>query len=174
MTRRVRLVAMRPLPASVARAASTLVLLLLAGCVTDEGKEKLQNVFTTTTGSRPDTMPLMLNKQPPFRYPAALYAQKVQGNVTLRIFIDSTGRVHPESTLVFEPSGYPALDSAAVKGSAELSFVPAKKRTEAMAVSVLYPVFFRHPDAPALPGDTILKNYPTLVPPREPTPAPPK
>ena len=146
--------------------ASLLGALLLAGCVTDEGKEKLQTVFTATGGSRPDTMPLMKNKQPPFRYPAALYAQKVQGNVTLRIFIDSTGRVHPESTRVVEPSGYPALDSAAVKGSTELSFVPAKKRTEAMAVSVLYPVYFRHPEAAPLPGDTILKNYPTLVPPK--------
>ena len=159
---------MRQLSFAITRTVSTLALLLLAACVTDEGKEKLQNVFTTTTGSRPDTMPLMRNKQPPFRYPSALYAQKVQGNVTLRIFIDTAGRVHPESTLVVEPSGYPALDSAAVKGSAELSFVPAKKRTEKMAVSVLYPVYFRHPEAAPLPGDTILKNYPTLVPPREP------
>src|SRR5688572_552039 len=140
-------------------------LLPIAACVTDEGKEKLQNVFATTT-SRPDTMPAMRNKVLPFRYPSALYAQKVQGNVTLRIFIDTAGRVHPESTIVVEPSGYPALDSAAVKGSAELSFVPAKKRSEAMAVSVLYPVYFRHPEAAPLPGDTILKSYPTLVPPK--------
>ena len=152
-----------------------LAMLASAACVTDEGKEKLQSVFSSTSLGRPDTMPAMRNKQLPFRYPSALYAQKVQGNVTLRIFIDSTGRVHPESTLVVEPSGYPALDSAAVKGSAELSFVPAKKRTEAMAVSVLYPVYFRHPEAAPLPGDTILKNYPTLVPPRDAPPAvPPK
>ena len=144
------------------------------GCVTDEGKEKLQNVFTTTSIGRPDTMPAMRNKELPFRYPSALYAQKVQGNVTLRIFIDSTGRVHPESTLVVEPSGYPALDSAAVKGSAELSFIPAKKRSEPMAVSVLYPVYFRHPEAAPLPGDTILKNYPTLVPPRDAPRVPPR
>jgi len=151
----------------------TLAVLLLAGCVTDEGKDKIQNVFSTTAGSRPDTMPAMRNKELPFRYPSALYAQKVQGNVTLRIFIDTTGRVHPESTLVVEPSGYPALDSAAVKGSAELTFVPAKKRSESMAVSVLYPVYFRHPEAPALPGDTILRNYPTLVAPRDSARAPP-
>jgi hypothetical protein len=25
-------------------------------------------------------------------------------------------------------------------------------------VSILFPVYFRHPDAPALPGDTILKK----------------
>ena len=157
----------RPRP-FLASTTALLLVALLAGCVTDEGKEKLQGVFTATAGSRPDTMPLMLNKEPPFRYPAALYAQRVQGNVTLRIFIDTAGRVHPESTLVVEPSGYPALDSAAVKGSAELSFRPARKRSEAMAVSVLYPVYFRHPDASPLPGDTILRNYPTLVPPRDP------
>ena len=129
---------------------------LLAACVTDEGKDKLQGVFNATT--RPDTMPVMRNTELPFRYPSALYAQKVQGNVTLRIFIDSTGRVYPESTLVVETSGYPALDSAAVKGSQELSFRPAKKRAESIAVSVLYPVFFRHPDAAPLPGDTILRQ----------------
>ena len=145
-----------------------------AACVTDEGKEKLQNVLTSTSIGRPDTMPAMRNKELPFRYPSALYAQKVQCNVTLRIFIDSTGRVHPESTQVVEPSGYPALDSAAVKGSAELSFIPAKKRSEPMAVSVLYPVYFRHPEAPPLPGDTILKNYPTLVPPRDAPRVPPR
>jgi protein TonB len=133
------------------------VLLATAACVTDEGKDTLQNVFSATT-ARPDTMPVMRNTELPFRYPSALYAQKVQGNVTLRIFIDSTGRVYPESTLVVETSGYPALDSAAVKGSQELSFRPAKKRSEAIPVTVLYPVYFRHPDAAPLPGDTILRQ----------------
>ncbi len=63
----------------------TLALVSGAGCVTDEGKEKLQNVFTSTSIGRPDTMPMMRNKDLPFRYPSALYAQKVQSNVTLRI-----------------------------------------------------------------------------------------
>ena len=137
----------------------------LAACVTDKDVGKLQEVFTAT-GARPDTMPVMKNREPPFRYPSALYAQKVQGNVTLRIFIDTAGRVHPESTLVVEPSGYPALDSAAIRGSQELVFIPAKKRSEPMAVSVLYPVYFRHPDAAPLPGDTILQRYSKPVPPK--------
>jgi TonB family protein len=140
-------------------------LLPLGACVTDKDVDKLQNVFTAT-GARPDTMPVMKNREPPFRYPSALYAQKVQGNVTLRIFIDTAGHVHPESTLVVEPSGYPALDSAAIKGSQELVFIPAKKRSEPMAVSVLYPVYFRHPDAAPLPGDTILQRYSKPVPPK--------
>jgi TonB family protein len=109
--------------------------------------------------ARPDELPVMLNKEPPFRYPAPLYAQKVQGNVTLRIFIDRDGRVHPESTRVEESSGYASLDSSAVTGSQELRFVPAKQNGEPMAVSILFPVFFRHPEASPLPGDTVLKRH---------------
>jgi TonB family protein len=107
---------------------------------------------------RPDELPVMLNREPPFRYPALLYAQKVQGNVTLRIFIDRDGRVRPESTRVEESSGYASLDSSAVTGSPDLRFVPAKLNGEPMAVSILFPVFFRHPEASPLPGDTVLKT----------------
>lgn len=98
----------------------------------------------------------MLNRDLPFRYPAALYARKVQGNVVLRLYIDRDGRVLPESTRVEESSGQHALDSSAVVGSQELHFVPAKLRGEPMGVAVLFPVYFRHPEAPPLPGDTIL------------------
>lgn len=109
-------------------------------------------------GPKPDELPVMLNKELPFRYPIALYAEKVQGNVTLRIFIDSNGVVRPESTLVVETSGYAAFDSAAIRGSQELRFVPAKLRGEPLAVPILFPVFFRHPEASPLPGDTILRT----------------
>ena len=44
-----------------------------------------------TDGAKPDVMPVMLNRELPFRYPPALYARRVQGNVTLHIHIDSTG-----------------------------------------------------------------------------------
>lgn len=107
-------------------------------------------------GPRPEVMPVVTNEDLPFRYPTALFTQQVQGNVTLRIFIDAEGRVVMDSTRVVETSGYTALDSAAVKGSEELRFVPAKRRGEPMAVSILFPVYFRHPDAAPLPGDTVL------------------
>ena len=107
---------------------------------------------------KPDVLPRMRNAQLPFRYPRDLYERKVQGNVTLRIFIDSAGRVHPESTMVVEPSGYPALDSAAVAGVPLVEFTPATLRGAPMAVTILFPVFFRHPEAAALPGDTVLKK----------------
>jgi protein TonB len=108
--------------------------------------------------SGPDELPVMLNNEPPFRYPALLYTQKVQGNVTLRIFIDRDGRVRPESTRVMESSGYASLDSSAVTGSQELQFAPARVNGEPMAVSILFPVFFRHPQASPLPGDTVLRK----------------
>lgn len=110
------------------------------------------------TGPRPEVMPVVLNRELPFRYPTALYSQRVQGNVTLRLYITADGGVVSESTRVVETSGYTALDSAAVRGSQDLRFVPAKRRGEPMPVSLLFPVYFRHPDAPPLPGDTVLQR----------------
>lgn len=125
------------------------------------GKEAEPNpVVTGHTGPKPEVLPQMINRELPFRYPPALYSRKVQGNVTLRIFIDAQGKVAADSTRVVETSSYAALDSAAVKGSRELRFVPARRRGDAIPVSILFPVYFRHPDAPALPGDTILRQSP--------------
>ena len=112
--------------------------------------------------ARPDTYPIMLNKDMPFRYPPALYAEKVQGNVTLRLYVDKDGSVVDDSTRVIESSKIATLDSAAIKGSRELKFEPAKLRGTPMPVSILFPVYFRHPDAAPPPGDSILKK--TAVP----------
>jgi protein TonB len=138
-----------------------LSLLLLFGgapaCADHETSQKVAQAFQAGA-SGPDEVPRMLNTELPFRYPAALYARKVQGNVTLRLSIDRDGQVNADSTRIEESSGYAALDSAAVKGSQELHFIPAKLRGEPMPVTILFPVYFRHPDAHALPGDTILKR----------------
>jgi TonB family protein len=106
--------------------------------------------------NRPDEPPVVVSGEMPFRYPPTLYARKVQGNVTLRLFIDGDGRTVPDSTRVEVSSGFESLDSAAVRGSQELRFVPAKRRGEPMPVSVLFPIYFRHPEAGPLPGDTVL------------------
>jgi TonB family protein len=116
-----------------------------------------------TVGRQPDVAPVMLNKELPFRYPPALYAQKVQGNVTLRIFIDSNGSIVPDSTRIAETSGFTALDSAAMKGSRELRFEAAKTLGQPVPVSILLPVYFRHPDAPPLAGDSIIKRDATAT-----------
>lgn len=129
----------------------------LAGCVDKKQSEKLMSGFQAGP-PQPDEPPKMVNKELPFHYPAALFARKVQGNVTLRLFIDRDGRVHPESTQVVETSGYASFDSAAIRGSQELRFVPAKLHGEPQPVTILFPVYFRYPGAPPLPGDTILKQ----------------
>jgi TonB family protein len=139
------------------QAVGLLVLLGIGACVDKEQSEKLMKGFETGT-QHPDEAPKMLNKELPFHYPPALFAQKVQGNVTLRLFIDRDGHVRPESTQVVETSGYTSFDSAAVRGSQELQFVPAKTHGEPQPVTILFPVYFRYPGAPPLPGDSVLKK----------------
>jgi protein TonB len=130
----------------------------LTGCgVGDKDTRDMAAVFAGG-GGRPDELPVMVNSQPPFRYPTAAYAQKIQGNTTLRIFIDANGNVAADSTQVTESSGNSSLDSAAVVGARQLKFVPAKRGGKAEAISILFPVYWRHPDAPPLPGDTILNR----------------
>lgn len=130
--------------------------LALGGCVEKADIEKASYAILSG-GPRPEVLP-QLTVPPPFSYPRDLYAQKVQGNVTLRLYIDSMGTVHNDSTIIVSQSGYPGLDSAAVIGSRSLRFKPAMREGKPMAVLILFPVFFRHPDAAPLPGDTILKK----------------
>jgi TonB family protein len=94
----------------------------------------------------PDERPQMLNETLPFRYPVALYRQRVQGNVTLRLYVDSLGIVVRDSTRVEESSGYPAFDSAAVADAERLRFRAARRGGVPMAVTLLFPVHYRHPD----------------------------
>jgi protein TonB len=129
-----------------------IALTIVAGCKNGDGS----GLPFQTVGRQPDIAPVMLNKELPFRYPPALYAQKVQGNVTLRIFIDREGAIVADSTRIAETSGFTALDSAAMKGSRDLKFEPAKTQGQSVPVSILLPVFFRHPDAPPLAGDSII------------------
>jgi hypothetical protein len=44
-----------------------------------------------------------------------------------------------------------------------LKFEPAKTRSQPVPVSILLPVFFRHPDAPPLSGDSIIKRDSTAA-----------
>jgi TonB family protein len=131
-------------------------LLLLSGCGGPDSPGLMDRILDRDP--QPDSLPVMLNPTAPFKYPQELYAQKVQGNVSLRLFIDVEGKVHAESTAIVESSGHTALDSAAMIGSRELTFSPARRRGRPMAVSIIYPVLFRHPEAPPLPGDSLLKK----------------
>jgi TonB family protein len=152
---------------SLHRIATSALLLALSAvsCMDNDTTQKVARALQAGPPT-PDEIPRMINSELPFRYPPALYAQKVQGNVTLRLRVDTNGQVLRDSTRVEESSGYPALDSAAVGGSQELRFVPARLHGEPMAVTILFPVYFRHPDARPLPGDTILTRRDSTAPER--------
>ncbi len=96
--------------------------------------------------------PVSLNADSPIQYPPRLFDQKVEGDVVLRLFADSTGRVVPESSRVAESSGYPALDSAAISGAKRLRFAPARRRGIPVATAFLQPIEFRHPQGDVLQG----------------------
>jgi TonB family protein len=106
--------------------------------------------------------PVALNGDAPIQYPPRLYDQNVEGDVVLRLFVDSTGRLAPESSRVAEPSGYSALDSAALTGARRLRFAPARRHGLPIATAFLQPVEFRHPQA----GASLLRGEPDTAPPR--------
>jgi TonB family protein len=87
--------------------------------------------------------PVATNPVSPVRYPPALLAQGIEGRVLLRLFVDSVGTIIPDSTRIAESSGYPALDSAALAGSPELEFSPARLQGRPVAAPFLQPVQFR-------------------------------
>ena len=115
--------------------------------------------------------PVALNPEVPIAYPPALYEQKVEGDVMLRLYVDSTGKLLPESTRVAESSGYPGLDSAALTGSKVLRFAPAKRHGVPVATAFLQPVEFRQVGTTRTGTVTIPPAPPAAAPPPAPAPA---
>lgn len=99
--------------------------------------------------------PILLTRELPFVYPPALYAARVEGDVGLRLFIDSLGLVVQESTSVVEPSGHAEFDSAAVAGAPYLEFQPARSGGSRIGRTVVLPVKFRLPPGDSLRRDTL-------------------
>ena len=99
--------------------------------------------------------PMLLTRELPFVYPPALYAAKIEGDVALRLYIDSLGLVVQESTSVAEPSGHAEFDSAAVAGAPYLEFQPARNEGARVGKTVVLPVKFRLPSADSLRPDTL-------------------
>ena len=87
--------------------------------------------------------PVMTNAESPVRYPPALFQQNVEGTVLLRLFVDSLGRLAPESTRVAEGSGSNGLDSAARAAVPTMKFAPARKNGRPVGTSFLQPIEFR-------------------------------
>jgi TonB family protein len=104
---------------------------------------------------QPLSDPVLLTRELPFIYPPDLYAAGVEGDVGLRLFVDSLGLVVPESTSVVEPSGQPDFDSAAVAGAPYLEFQPARAEGARIGKTVVLPVKFRRPPADSQRRDTL-------------------
>ena len=128
-------------PARAARAA--LVAIVLAGC--SQPDDGVVSMPPDQPGDRKDLPPVALNAESPIEYPRPLFEQGIEGSVLLRLYVDSTGVMIPDSSRVFETSGYPALDSAALAGAGDLQFSPALRDGRPVAAAFLQPVEFRSP-----------------------------
>ena len=99
------------------------------------------------TARRGDEPPVMINPESPVEYPPTLYARGIEGKVLLRLRVDESGHLVPDSTKVAESSGYPALDSAALGAASRFRFAPALREGRPVAATFLQPIHFRHPPA---------------------------
>jgi len=126
------------------RMALVALLTIAAACQHPPAKG---SAAATTPASPADSPPVAVNPVSPVEYPPALLAQRIEGRVLLRLYVDSTGTVAPDSNFVVESSGYPALDSAALAGARGLRFSPALRRGRPVALSFIQPILFRTPRA---------------------------
>lgn len=126
-------------------AVSLLVVSLFACERGDDGTMRLLDHTAPPPVSPAEEPPVPINPVSPVRYPRALLEQGIEGRVLLRLYVDSTGVMIPDSSRIAESSGYPALDSAALAGASELRFSPALLQGRPVAGPFLQPVQFRNP-----------------------------
>jgi len=143
----------------VSRAAAAAAALLALGVSfacgrKDDGTFRLSTsapAAPTPARSDADQPPVAINPISPVEYPVPLLEQGIEGRVLLRLYADSQGTLVGDSTRVAESSGYPALDSAAVSGAAELRFSPALRHGRPVAGAFLQPIQFRNQRTPSAP-----------------------
>ncbi|MGH7514011.1 MAG: energy transducer TonB [Gemmatimonadales bacterium] len=138
----------RSRPAAVAGLALSLA---LACGRDDDGSFRISTSTPVSTPSDADQPPVAINPVSPVEYPVPLQEQGIEGRVLLRLYADSLGALVPDSTRVSESSGYPALDSAAVRGAAGLRFSPALRHGRPVAGLFLQPIHFRNPRSQSAP-----------------------
>jgi protein TonB len=126
------------------RAAFLLLTVVALACSDDEASAGGDATVPVDRGFQ---SPVATNPTPPFAYPADLYRDGVEGTVILRLFIDETGAIVPDSTQIAEGSGYPPLDSAALAGVGDLEYVPALRDGVPVATIFLQPIHFRQPES---------------------------
>ena len=100
-----------------------------------------------TSSAPAEEPPVALNAEPAVQYPPDLYDRHVEGDVVLRLYADSSGKLVSESTRVAESSGNAALDTAAVRGVVRLRYAPAYRHGLAISTAFLQTVEFRRPES---------------------------
>ena len=130
--------------------ASMLVLALAGGCRRDATHSSGSSAAMEPDSSHPPfEPPVVTNAESPVRYPPVLFQQNIEGTVLLRLFVDSFGRLAPESTRIAESSGITGLDSAALASVPTMKIAPARRNGRPVATSFLQPIHFRRPEHPA-------------------------
>jgi TonB family protein len=118
----------------------------------------------STSAAPAEEPPVALNAEPAVQYPPDLYDRHVEGDVVLRLYADSSGRLVSESTRVAESSGNASLDTAAVRGVVRLRYAPAFRHGLAVSTAFLQTVEFRHPASGI--GPVAPAPQPTVLAPR--------
>jgi protein TonB len=88
--------------------------------------------------------PTPLYGEVPIEYPIDLWDADVEGETLLRVRVTEEGGV--DSVEVVEASGYPAFDSAAVRGALQLRYSPARRDGRRISVWARVPVQFTKGD----------------------------
>jgi len=118
----------------------------------------------STSAAPAEEPPVALNAEPAVQYPPDLYDRHVEGDVVLRLYADSSGKLVSESTRVAESSGNASLDTAAVRGVVRLRYAPAFRHGLAVSTAFLQTVEFRHPESGI--GPVAPASQPTVLAPR--------
>jgi TonB family protein len=118
-------------------------MLLSLGLAACRGEEPPVQAGQQVRGFEP---PVVTNPEPPVEYPVDLFEQQVQGVVLLRLYVTEAGTLVPDSTRIEESSGFPELDSAALRSIDQLQFAPARRDGVPVATAFVQPVHFRHPE----------------------------
>jgi TonB family protein len=84
--------------------------------------------------------PVPLYGEVPIEYPLELWDADLEGETTLRVRVTEMGVV--DSVEVFESSGFPAFDSAAMQGALQLRYSPATRNGRRISVWAKVPVHF--------------------------------
>jgi TonB family protein len=126
---------------------STLLLYpLVSGCRQAPLPGANETDASVDSSQPPFEPPVVTNAESPVRYPRALFQQNIEGTVLLRLFVDSLGRLLPESTRIAEGSGVSGLDSAALASVPSMKFAPARSHGRPAPTSFLQPIHFRRPE----------------------------